>query len=119
MALTFSNVIGGQARVYTLQHGLKYVIVDVTIGTESDYSTASGDEGIAVSANAASFGLAKVLDVVNASLRATADGDLNQLFWQYDHNTGRVRGFQAYNDEVAAADFAAGDILRLSIIGVG
>lgn len=118
MALTFNTVIDGQQRTYVQNHGLRYVLVDVTIGATNDYSTTSGDEGIAVAANAAKFGLSKVLSVVNGSLRAASDGNLNQLWWTYDHDTGRVRGFQATNDEVAGGDFTAGDILRLDVLGI-
>lgn len=118
MALTFNTVIGGQQRTYTMNHGARYVLVDVTIGATNDYSTTAASEGISISANAAKMGLSKVLDVVNGSLRASSNGDLNQMWWVYDHSTGKMRGFQAFNDEVAGADFTAGDILRISVIGI-
>lgn len=116
MAETYNNVIAGQTRSYPLAHGLKFAMADITIGSTTDYSTTSGSEGLTISA--AQFGLSTVLEIVHGSLRAVADGDLNPAFWELDHDTGKIRGFQAGGDEIAGADFTGGDILRLSVLGI-
>ena len=116
MAETYNNVIDGQARTYPLAHGLRFAMADITIGSTSDYSTTSGAEGLTISA--AAFGLTTMLEVVHGSLRATSDGNLIPAFWELDHDTGLVRGFQAGDDELTGSDFTGGDILRLSVVGI-
>lgn len=121
MALTFTNVIEGGLRDWTLRHGVRVAQFDMTSSDVSvDYSS-----GFDIAGNAAQMGFRKVFQVLGATLRASGGG-LRLAAAAWDANTGKLRFLNGGGAGLPLEDVSAdtadelqdNDVVRMVVMGV-